>query len=159
RLFDHLATKFSRRRLFMDIDAMKPGLDFVEQLDAQVAQCDVVIAIIGPHWLDAKDHAGRRRLDGDKDYVRLELASALKRGIPVIPVMVDGTEMPPADALSDDLKPLVRRHALELRHTRFAADADAIVHALETIVPGRRVPWRLVAAVAAIVVIGILTAV
>jgi hypothetical protein len=154
RLFDYLASKFPRRSLFMDVDAMKPGMDFAKQLDTQVAQCQVVLAVIGPHWLDAKDKAGQRRLDGDKDYVRIELASALKRDIPVIPVLVDGAVMPTEDNLSDDLKSLAFRHALELRHTRFNADADAIVHALETVVPRRSLPWLPIGAgVAAVIVI------
>ena len=97
---------------------------------------------------------GARRLDSDKDYVRAELASALKRDIAVIPILVDGAVLPAEDSLSDDLKPLARRHALELRHTRFAADADAIVHALETMVPRRRMSWPLVGAgIAAVVVV------
>ena len=156
RLFDYLALKYSRRELFMDVDAMQPGLDFAKQLDAQVSQCHVLLAVIGPHWLNAQDQAGKRRLDSNKDYVRIELASALKRDIAVIPVLVDGAVMPSEDSLSDDLKPLARRHALELRHTRFNADAEAIVHALEAVVPRRHVPWMWVgggvalAAVAAI---------
>jgi hypothetical protein len=141
RLFDYLALKFPRRSLFMDVDAMKPGVDFAQQLDTQVSQCQVLLAVIGPHWLDAKDKAGARRLDAEKDYVRIELASALKRAIPVIPILVDGAAMPPEDALSDDLKPLARRHALELRHSRFNADADAIMHALESVVPRRSRAW------------------
>jgi len=151
RLFDHLALKYARSELFMDVDAMQPGIDFAKQLDTQVSQCHVLLAVIGPRWLDAHDQAGRRRLDNDKDYVRVELASALKRDIAVIPVLVDGAVMPSEESLSDDLKPLARRHALELRHTRFDADADTIVHALETVVPRSRVPWRWVvpAAVAA----------
>jgi PAN domain/TIR domain len=154
RLFDHLAARFSRDDLFMDVDAMKPGMDFAQQLDTQVSQCRVLLAVIGPHWLDAKDKAGTRRLDSDKDYVRVELASALKRDIAVIPVLVDGAVMPPEESLSEDLKPLARRHALELRHTRFTSDADAIVHALEAVVPRRRMLWPLLGAgVAAIVVI------
>ncbi len=154
RLFDYLALRFSHRSLFMDVDAMKPGMDFAEQLDAQVSQCRVVLAIIGPHWLDAKDHSGQRRLDSDRDYVRIELASALKREIPVIPVLVDGAVMPSEENLSEDLKPLARRHALELRHTRFNADADAITRALEVVVPRSRALWRLATA-GAIVVVGL----
>lgn len=154
RLFDYLATRFSHDDLFMDVDAMKPGMDFARQLDHQVAQCRVLLAVIGPHWFDAKDKTGARRLDSDKDYVRAELASALKRDIAVIPILVDGAVLPAEDSLSDDLKPLARRHALELRHTRFAADADAIVHALETMVPRRRMSWPLVGAgIAAVVVV------
>jgi hypothetical protein len=154
RLFDHLAPRFSRGGIFMDVDAMKPGMDFVKQLDTQVSQCQVLLAVIGRHWVDAKDHDGKRRLDSDNDYVRIELASALKRDIPVIPVLVDGAAMPSEDSLPDDLKPLVRRHALELRHTRFNADADAIMHALEQLAPPRRFPWQLIV-VGTVVAVGV----
>ncbi len=153
RLFDHLAPKFARGSLFMDVDAMRPGVDFARHLDSQVSQCQVLLAVIGPRWLDARDQAGKRRLDADNDYVRIELAAALKRDIPVIPILVDGAAMPSEDSLSDDLKPLARRHALELRHTRFNADADAIVHALETVVPLRRAWWALVGGGVAVVVV------
>ncbi|HUE09706.1 MAG TPA: PAN domain-containing protein [Steroidobacteraceae bacterium] len=155
RLFDYLALKYSRNGIFMDVDAMKPGMDFAVQLDSQVSQCRVLLAVIGPRWLDAKDHAGHRRLDSDRDYVRIELASALKRDIPVIPVLVDGAAMPDEDSLSDDLKPLARRHALELRHTRFNADADAIMHALEGVVPRRQMTWPIVGAAAAVVMVAV----
>jgi len=151
RLFDHLVGRFPRRSIFMDVDAMKPGMDFVKQLDTQVSQCDVLLAVIGPHWYDAKDQDGHRRLDSDTDYVRIELASALKRDIPVIPLLVDGAVMPAAGGLPDDLKSLTRRHALELRHTRFDADALAVMRALEELVPTRRIPWRAGAAVVIVV--------
>jgi formylglycine-generating enzyme required for sulfatase activity len=160
RLFDYLALKYPRRSLFMDVDAMKPGMDFAEQLDSQVSQCRVLLAVIGPRWFEIKDQTGHRRLDSDKDYVRIELASALKRAIPVIPILVDGATLPPEESLADDLKPLARRHALELRHTRFNADADAILRALERLVPRRRAPWALVTAgaavVAAVIALGVL---
>ena len=159
RLFDYLASKYSRRELFMDVDAVQPGLDFAKQLDTQVSQCHVLLAVIGPHWLDAHDQAGKRRLDSDKDYVRIELASALKRDIAVIPVLVDGAVMPPEESLSEDLRPLARRHALELRHTRFNADADAIMHALETVVPRRRTAWIVAGVGAAVVVAAAIAAI
>src|SRR5271163_260035 len=114
RLFDHLALKYSRSELFMDVDAMKPGVDFARELDSQVSQCHVLLAVIGPRWLDARNRQGQRRLEDDRDYVRIELASALKRNIAVIPVLVDGATMPTEEALPDDLKSLARRHAVEL---------------------------------------------
>jgi hypothetical protein len=156
RLFDYLASRYSRGQLFMDVDAMEPGIDFAKQLAVQISQCHAVIAVIGPHWLDARDQAGHRRLDSDNDYVRVELASALRRDIPVIPVLVDGAVMPAEDRLPDDLKPLARRHALELRHTRFNSDADAIMRALERMVPRGHVPWRYIGSGAALVVIVVL---
>ena len=138
RLFDRLSMNFAQSEMIMDVDAMKPGLDFVKQLDEQVSKCSVMLAIIGPGWLNARDEKGRRRLDLPRDSVRVELASALKREIPVIPLLVNGTAMPSEDDLPDDLKPLANRHGLELRHSRFAADSDAVIRALTEIMPGQR---------------------
>jgi hypothetical protein len=76
RLSDHLRRKFGSGAVFMDVDGMKPGFDFVKQLDAQVSQCDAVLAIIGGNWLDARDDKGQRRLDTAHDYVRVELAAS-----------------------------------------------------------------------------------
>jgi hypothetical protein len=151
RLYDHLARKFSRGWLFIDVDAIKPGLDFVKQLDSQVSQCDALLAIIGPHWLTAADSKGKRRLDDTRDYVRIEIAAALKRDIPVIPVLIDGAEMPAEADLPEDLASLARRHALELRHTRFASDADAVVTALHTVLPKAKKSWAMPLAAAAVV--------
>jgi hypothetical protein len=151
RLYDHLAKDFQRRDLFMDVDAIKPGLDFVKQLDTQVSNCGVLLALVGPHWLAAKDKEGARRLHGARDYVRVEIASAPKRDIPVIPVLIDGAGMPGEEDLPDDLKSLARRHALELRHTRFAADADAIVSALKAYLPPPKKRWIWSVAVACLV--------
>lgn len=145
RLGDRLAKNFSQSEIFMDVDAMKPGLDFVKQLDEQVSKCDVLLAIIGPGWLNAVDEKGRRKLELPRDYVRIELASALKREIPVIPLLVNGAAMPLEDDLPEDLKSLPNRHALELRHTRFAADSEAIIKALNGILPRRTKWWRTIA--------------
>src|SRR5262249_20939329 len=133
RLFDRLSTKFSRDEMFMDVDAMKPGLDFARQIDEHVSKCNVMLAIISPGWLSATDERGRRRLDLPRDYVRIELAAALKREIPVIPLLVNGTVMPAEDDLPEELRSLPHRHALELRHSRFSADSDAIIKALNDI--------------------------
>jgi hypothetical protein len=155
RLYDHLAKDFARRDLFMDVDAIKPGLDFIKQLDAHVSQCHVLLALIGRNWLAVKDKDGAPRLHGDRDYVRVELASALKRDIPVIPVLIDGAEMPSEEGLPDDLKSLARRHALELRHTRFAADADAIVFALKGYLPPPKKRWVWPVAAGCLVAVGL----
>lgn len=135
RLFDHLAERYPRRQLFIDVDTIKPGLDFVDQIDAQIAQCHVLLAIIGSRWLDDRDQDGKRRLDSPNDFVRLELKSGLKRNIPLIPILVDGTRMPSEQDLPPDLKELARREALELRYTSFDSDADAIAQALRALCP------------------------
>jgi hypothetical protein len=143
RLFDRLSKNFSQSEMFIDVDTMKPGLDFVKQLDEQVSRCDVVLAVIGPSWLNAKDEKGRRKLDLQRDPVRIELSSALKREIPVIPVLVNGTAMPAEDDLPDDLKSLANRHS------RFAADSEAVIRALNGILPNRNRRRHLIAVAAA----------
>lgn len=132
----------------MDVDAMKPGIDFSAQLDEQVARCAIVLAVIGPNWLNARDENGNRRIDNPGDWVRTELSSALKRDIPVVPVILDGARLPRESELPDDLKPLARRHAVDLRHARFGPDSDAIIAAARSTIPASRRPARIAAALA-----------
>src|SRR5262245_56925807 len=94
RLRDRLAREFGNDNVFMDADNIPIGVDFTRHLDARLADCKVVISLIGPQWVNAKDRAGRRRLDDASDYVRVELTTALGRGITIIPVLVDGATMP-----------------------------------------------------------------
>jgi hypothetical protein len=78
-LLSRLEAAFPSERLFIDIDNISPGVDFVRQLDMQVAECDILLAVIGKNWLDAKDEHGNRRLDNPYDFVRNEIESALKQ--------------------------------------------------------------------------------
>jgi TIR domain/PAN domain len=128
RLYDRLAQTFGRNNLFMDVDHIPAGVDFVEYLHSQVDACNVFLAVIGPNWLNAKDERGRRRFDNPNDYVTIEIAAALARNIRVIPVLVDGARTPKADRLPDSVKPLVRRHAVEVRNTQFGRDAEALAN-------------------------------
>ena len=131
RLFDHLQQSFQPEQLFMDVDSVAPGLDFVRVLEEQVSQCDVVLAMIGPRWVNAVDQHGSRRLDDPNDFVRLEIQSALKQDKRVIPVLVGETRMPRLDELPEVIRPLVRRNAVRLTHERFRTDAHSLVKALQ----------------------------
>ena len=127
RLHDRLAQTFGRENLFMDVDHIPAGVDFVDYLPSQVAACDVFLAVIGPNWLDAKDDDGRRRFENPDDFVAIEIAAALARNIRVIPVLIDGARTPKADKLPDSIKPLVRRNAVEVRHANFGRDAESVI--------------------------------
>ena len=156
RLHDRLAQTFGRKNLFMDVDHVPAGVDFVDYLHKQVAACDVFLATIGPNWLDAKDDSGRRRFDNSDDFVAIEIAAALARNIRVIPVLVDGARTPKADKLPDSIKPLVRRNAVEVRNTHFGRDADALIERIREALsdkPVRVGRWR---AAAGVVVIALL---
>ncbi|MGB6285259.1 MAG: toll/interleukin-1 receptor domain-containing protein, partial [Xanthobacteraceae bacterium] len=81
RLHDRLAEAFGRDNLFMDVDNIPVGINFEEYLNNQVAQCDAMLSVIGPSWLNAKDEADQRRLDKPGDFVAIEIAAALARNI------------------------------------------------------------------------------
>ena len=137
--YQSLSQRFPQSRIFMDVDNLPPGIDFVEAIEKSVGACDVQLVVIGKRWLMARDDKRRRRLDNPEDFVRLEIATALKRGIRVIPVLVDGASMPRAGELPEDLKSLTRRQALAVSHDRFRADAERLVGAVERALEDTRV--------------------
>ncbi|MFH1027782.1 MAG: PASTA domain-containing protein, partial [Pseudomonadota bacterium] len=108
----------------------EPGVDFVEAIDRAVGSCAVLLVIIGRKWLDCSDAGGRRRLDDNSDFIRLEVGTALKRNIRVIPVLVQDAAMPKETDLPDDLKLLARRHAIEINDTHWDTDLAQLVETL-----------------------------
>lgn len=130
RLYEDLAEHFGKDSVFMDVVAIEPGRDFRRVIDQQVASCGVLLTLIGKSWIEARDESGRRRLDDPGDFVRLETGSALKRDIPVIPVLVHGAAMPRADQLPQDLAELAYRNAVELTHARWESDVQVLIKAL-----------------------------
>ena len=132
-LHDRLIQRFDRSQIFMDVDSVGLGEDFVKTIEETVGSCDVLIAIIGAHWLTSTDGQGDRRLDNPEDFVRMEIATALRRNIRVIPVLLDGASMPRSTDLPDDLKQLVRRNALQVGDTHFDDDCRRLVAAIEQV--------------------------
>jgi uracil-DNA glycosylase len=139
RLYDHLTRQFDPDDVFMDVEAIAPGADFVAELERAVAVCDVFIAVIGPQWLSAADDAGARRLDQWNDYVRIEIAAALKQNKLVIPVLVGRARMPTPTDLPDEIAALARRNAIELSHQRFGYDTDKLIAAIKARLPANGV--------------------
>jgi hypothetical protein len=131
RLYDHLCARFGAERVFMDVDTIRPGDDFVQVISDRVAACDTVIAVIGRRWLSSVDSHGRRRLDDPNDYVRIEIANALARKVRVIPALVDGAQMPAPEDLPSDLARLSRRNAVEISNTLFRQSMDLLIQSLE----------------------------
>jgi TPR repeat protein len=123
----------------MDVDSIKPGIDFVQTIEERVSACDVLVAVIGKRWLSAADGEGRRRLDNPEDFVRVEVGTALKRNVRVIPVLVEGALMPPAGQLPEELKPLARRNALNVSHDRFRADSERLIDSVGEVLEAARV--------------------
>jgi TIR domain len=131
RLYDHLARHFGNATVFMDLDDIEPGLDFVEVLQQTVSSCDALVAVIGKQWLTATDEEGRSRLDNPGDLVRVEIGTALSRKVRVIPVLVAGARMPKVQELPPDLKALSRRNALEISDVSFHEGVSRLIEVLE----------------------------
>ena len=133
RLADHLIGHFGSDKVFMDIDTIEPGEDFVDVIEKAVHGCKVLIAVIGKEWLNVTDDNGKRRLDNSNDFVRLDIATALDRGIRVIPILVNGAIMPQTDDLPEPLKKLARRNAQEFIDKRFRDDVKQLVSIIEKV--------------------------
>lgn len=131
RLFDRLSAAFGRDRVFMDIEAIEPGSDFVDTIDKAVGSCGALVAVIGKRWLEATDDQGRRRLDNPNDFIRVEIASALKRDVRIVPLLVNDAVMPQADDLPEDMAPLCRLQALELSDIRWDYDVGRLIDFLD----------------------------
>lgn len=130
RLFEELIRHFGAHAVFMDVVAIDAGRDFREAIDKSLANCGVLLTMTGPEWLNAVDEQGNRRLDSDNDYVRLEIAAALRRDIPVVPVLLRGAKVPRAEHLPSDIADLAYRNAIELRHARWKSDVQVLIKAL-----------------------------
>jgi hypothetical protein len=109
-------------------------------LRKEVAKCKVLLALIGPRWLDAKEEDGGRRLDNPNDFVRTEIATALERDIPVIPILLEGARLPKRDRFPKDLEELPLRNGLAVRHESFHIDMDALVRGLKISLVPRHAP-------------------
>ncbi|MDP2017909.1 toll/interleukin-1 receptor domain-containing protein [Hydrogenophaga sp.] len=130
RLYDRLSAHFGAERVFMDVEGIELGTDFVTAIEQAVGSCKVLMVVIGDEWLSTTDAAGRRRLDDPHDFVRLETRVALDREIRVVPVLVGGALMPRADELPDELRSLARRQAIEISHKQWEASTRELIRAL-----------------------------
>jgi hypothetical protein len=130
RVHDRLEREFGSDLLFMDVDAIPLGANFIKVLREEVAKCEVLLALIGPNWLNARDEEGNRRLDNPEDFLRIEIATALQRDIPVIPILLDSARIPKADQLPEDLEELAVRNGLNIRHASFHGDMDNLIQRL-----------------------------
>jgi hypothetical protein len=128
----YLEHEFGRKNVFIDVD-MHAGANFPTVLEQRLAECKVMIVLIGPDWLDARDEQGHRRLEHPDDWVRFEIARALKRNITVIPVRVGGGGLPSKAALPEDIRGLLDRQATSITTTGFRNDMAGLVRDIRSI--------------------------
>lgn len=134
RLADRLSNTFGKDNVFIDVDSIGPGVDFEAELERSLSRCKVLIAIIGTEWLRANAD-GQHRINDRSDYVHIEIARALSRGIRIIPIRVEGASMPDRSALHPSLAPLATRNAMDMSHARFNIDYPTLVATLKSIMP------------------------
>lgn len=129
RLYDRLVYAFGRENVFKDVDSIQRGDDFPDVLREWVMTCNVFLAVIGQKWLTVQDETGRRRIDGENDWVRQETQMALERGkgIVLIPTVVDGGALPGEHTLPEALRQLAFKDAQTLHADRFHADVSALI--------------------------------
>lgn len=130
RLADDLGDALGAERIFRDIEKIELGVDFEEALNQALVNCEVMLVLIGRQWSSITDAQGRRRLEQPHDWIRTEIVTALRRGIRVVPVLVDGADLPPESELPEDLKPLVRRQALAVEDARWKSDMARLAESL-----------------------------
>lgn len=130
RIYDHLIQAFGKAAVFIDVDNIPAGVDFRAAIDATIAQCAVMLVIIGPHWLTATDANGRR-LDQINDRVRIEVESGLLRRMPVIPVLIEGARMPEERELPPTLAQLAYQNSRDiLPNPHFEMDINRLIDSI-----------------------------
>ncbi len=132
RIYDRLTERFGRERVFKDVDSIPPGVNFPDYIAESIEASDVALIIIGPRWLEASAGFAQRRLDDPADFVRVEIETALRLGVVVIPVLVGGARMPAERRLPEGLRPLLQQNGLQVRHDPdFSHDMDRVFAAIE----------------------------
>lgn len=117
--------------VFIDVDSIPLGVNFKDYIDAKVAEADVLLALIGHHWLDARNPTtGAQRLRDPDDFVRIEIASALRRKIKVIPIFLDGAKLPDDDHLPEELRELRFQNGIEVTRQSFDSDVERLLSGL-----------------------------
>ena len=130
-LYRELRKVLPKEQVFMDFDSIPPGVNFVRFLEKKVEEAEILLAVIGERWLDAKDpKTGRRRLENQRDWVRIEIRQALARDIPVVPVLLDGIDMPPEERLPEDICELTERQFEHVSLPTFEADVQRLIRGL-----------------------------
>jgi hypothetical protein len=129
-LYDRLLAAVPGIKVFRDLDTLRLGDDFANRIEATIKSCDILIAIIGRQWLAVTQPDGHRRIDSERDYVRMEIAAALRAEKRVIPILMNQASMPAAGDLPSDIAVLASRHGLQVAMERFRYDTDELVRDL-----------------------------
>jgi photosystem II stability/assembly factor-like uncharacterized protein len=166
RIYERLAARYGKQHLFMDVDSLPGGVDFALRIQDTISRSAVMLVVIGQHWLESRDDEGRRRIDDPNDSVRREVETAFAAGIAVLPVVVEGAQIPPVEALPPSLQRLLRLNAVIVNNEPdFGSGMRRLIRQVDPLLPpGMRPPVRLrrrvlrsvaILCVAALLVVGL----
>jgi hypothetical protein len=157
--YELLASRFGKERIFLDNQSMDPGSIYPQRIDDALETVRVLLVLVGPQWLAEEPRSpGRLLIHRENDWVRREIRTAFARGIPVIPVLLDGAELPDAAALPDDIAPLVYRQTMVVRHQHLGADVGELAGVIDNLLAassGTFGKWRRVREVDDPVLLGV----
>lgn len=137
RLADELKRSFGEDRIFIDVESIDPGLKFAEAIKQALRQCTVTLIVIGPEWISMEGESGQRRLHESGDWVRQEVAMALKSGTRLIPVLVEDAQVPEPGQLPEDIVELAGLQAFSISalQTHWSFDVNRLIEKLRGIDP------------------------
>ncbi len=151
----YLENEFGRKSVYIDVD-MQAGTKFPAVIERRLAECKVMLVLIGPDWLGSKDEHGNLRLQKSDDWVRLEIAYALKRDITVIPVLINGAQLPDRETLPDDIRGLLDHQAASISLAGFRHEMAGLARDIRSIKTAK--PWRLFGTLAAALILALIAA-
>ena len=128
RIYDRLIRDFGKEAIFKDVDTIPISVDVKQHINSAVANCSFLLVVIGDKWLNVTDKSGRRRLDDSEDFVRMEIESALRHRIPIVPLLVQDATMPSEESLPPTLKEIANRNGMSIGHDpRFHGDMNRLI--------------------------------
>lgn len=145
-IYQRLQRTFGAKKLFMDVDTIERGRDFRSVIDAYLANSAAMLVLIGRNWLGPSTDTNVRRINDSTDFVSVEISTALRRDIAVIPVLVDGAQMPQSQDLPAEIRPLAFRQAARITHENFSTDMERLERDL-MVITGLRRKWKMIAPV------------
>ncbi len=131
-MYEKLSTRYGEDSVFRDVDNIQPSMDFRKVIGHTLRRADLVLVIIGPKWRGPVD--GKLRIDEINDWVRIEVETALQLDIPIIPVLIEGADMPKVEEVPDSLKDLTYKHAVRVEPGKdFQAHVNRLFDAMDKI--------------------------
>lgn len=134
RLFERLSADFGRWQLFLDIYSLRPGEDYTKQLDVALSRAELLIVVVGNNWL-VPGRDGKPRIGALDDTHRHELATAIQRGIPILPITIEGARMPASEDLPEDIAAFSKQQALAISHRHWHEDAQRLFETVYRLLP------------------------